>query len=54
MDYKRCLEVQKHYIEPVIGVYTDWNPLNNKSNEFDSDAFDENDPWQFKNIITHK
>lgn len=54
MDYKRCLEIQREYIEPLLGVYTDWNPLKNKANEFGPEAFDESDPWQFKNIITHK
>lgn len=27
MDYKRCLEIQKPYIEPLLGVYANWNPL---------------------------
>ena len=54
MDHERCLEIQRPYLEPVEGHYTDWNPLHNKSNEFDPEAFDETDPWQFKNIIMHK
>ena len=27
MDFRRCLEVQTPYLGPVIGVYTDWTPL---------------------------
>ena len=27
MDFRRCLEVQMPYLGPVIGVYTDWTPL---------------------------
>lgn len=54
MDYKRCLEIQREYIEPLVGVYTDWNPLKNQANEFSADAFDLEDAWQFKNILTHK
>ena len=27
MDFSRCLEVQTPYLGPVVGVYTDWTPL---------------------------
>ena len=27
MDFRRCLEVQRPYLGPVIGHYTDWTPL---------------------------
>ena len=27
MDFRRCLEVQRPYLGPVIGFYTDWTPL---------------------------
>jgi homospermidine synthase len=27
MDFRRCLEIQRPYLGPLIGVYTDWNPL---------------------------
>ena len=27
MDFRRCLEVQTPYLGPVVGVYTDWTPL---------------------------
>ena len=27
MDFRRCLEIQRPYLGPVIGTYTDWTPL---------------------------
>lgn len=54
IDYKRCLQVQRYYIEPMHEKYSDWNPLKNKSHEFQKDAYDDSDPWQFKNLIIHK
>ena len=27
IDFRRCLEVQTPYLGPVVGVYTDWTPL---------------------------
>lgn len=50
IDYKRCLEIQRPYLGPVIGVYTDWTPLDNRPGFFPEDI-DESDPWQFRNIL---
>jgi homospermidine synthase len=50
MDYRRCLEVQMPYLGPVIGVYTDWTPLDNRPGFFPEDL-DESDAWQFKNVL---
>ncbi len=50
MDYARCLEVQMPYLGPVIGVYTDWTPLDNRPGFFAEDL-DESDAWQFKNVL---
>ncbi len=50
MDYKRCLEVQMPYLGPVIGTYTDWNPLKDRPGFFPEDI-DAKDPWQFRNIL---
>jgi homospermidine synthase len=50
MDYKRCLEVQKPYLGPVEGHYTDWTPLDGRPGLFNEDL-DESDPWQFRNIL---
>ena len=27
MDFRRCLEIQRPYLGPVFGAYTDWTPL---------------------------
>jgi homospermidine synthase len=50
MDYQRCLEIQMPYLGPVIGVYTDWTPLEGRPGFFPEDL-DMSDPWQFKNIL---
>ena len=50
MDYKRCLEIQRPYLGPVVGVYTDWTPLKNRPGFFPEDI-DESDAWQFRNIL---
>jgi homospermidine synthase len=50
MDFRRCLEIQRPYLGPVTGQYTDWTPLENRGELFPEDL-DRDDPWQFKNII---
>ena len=50
MDFRRCLEVQRPYLGPVVGVYTDWTPLTNRPGLFKEDI-DESDPWQFRNVL---
>lgn len=50
MDYKRCLELQRPYLGPVEGHYTDWNPLKCRFQLYPDDT-DPSDPWQFKNIL---
>jgi homospermidine synthase len=50
MDYRRCLEIQRPYLGPVIGVYTDWHPLKNRLNLFPEEV-DRREPWAFKNVI---
>ncbi|PLP57024.1 homospermidine synthase [Mesorhizobium loti] len=50
MDFDRCLEVQKAYLGPVKGYYTDWTPLDGRPGLFKEDI-DEKDPWQFRNIL---
>jgi homospermidine synthase len=52
MDFARCLEIQRPYLGPVVGVYTDWTPLVGRSTLFPEDV-DWDDPWQFKNIYVH-
>ncbi|MBL8571243.1 MAG: homospermidine synthase [Phreatobacter sp.] len=50
MDFRRCLDVQRPYLGPVIGTYTDWTPLDNRPGFFPEDI-DASDPWQFRNIL---
>lgn len=50
MDFRRCLEVQRPYLGPVKGYYTDWTPLNDRPGLFAEDI-DMSDPWQFRNIL---
>ncbi len=50
MDFDRCLEVQKPYLGPLTGIYTDWTPLTGRHGLFPEDI-DREDPWQFRNIL---
>jgi homospermidine synthase len=51
-DFERCLEVQRPYLGPVVGVYTDWTPLaHRQGGGLFPDEIDAEDPWQFSNVI---
>jgi len=50
MDYARCLEIQTPYLGPVVGVYTDWTPLDHRGVLF-PEKLDRKDPWQFSNVL---
>ncbi|HUZ31288.1 MAG TPA: saccharopine dehydrogenase C-terminal domain-containing protein [Xanthobacteraceae bacterium] len=50
MDFKRCLEVQRPYLGPVIGRYTEWTPVKGRNGLF-PEAIDRDDPWQFSNVL---
>ena len=50
MDFHRCLEVQRPYLGPVVGVYTDWTPIADRPGLFKEDL-DKRDPWQFSNVL---
>jgi homospermidine synthase len=52
IDFRRCLEVQRPYLGPVEGHFTDWTPLSARSPLFPDDI-DESDPWQFRNVLVH-
>ncbi len=49
MDFARNLEICLPYLGPVVGAYTDWNPLHERGQLFAEDL-DQDDPWQFKNV----
>jgi homospermidine synthase len=50
IDFRRCLEVQRPYLGPVVGVYTEWTPLTGRPGFFPEDI-DPSDPWQFRNVL---
>ena len=50
MDFHRCLEIQRPYLGPVKGFYTDWTPLSDRPGLFPEDI-DTSDPWQFRNVL---
>jgi homospermidine synthase len=50
MDSFRCLEIQRPYLGPVIGTYTDWTPLKDRPGLF-PENIDLSDPWQFRNVL---
>ena len=52
MDFRRCLEIQRPYLGQVVGHYTDWTPLANRSALF-PENIDHSDPWQFMNVLVH-
>jgi homospermidine synthase len=53
MDHVRCLEIQRPYLGPVNGYYTEWTPLTDRPGLFDEDV-DPDDPWQFRNVLVHE
>jgi len=50
VDFRRCLEIQRPYLGPVKGYYTDWTPLSDRPGLFPDDI-DRDDPWQFRNVL---
>lgn len=50
IDFNRCLEVQRPYLGPVKGYYTEWTPLVDRPGLFPEDL-DTEDAWQFKNVL---
>jgi homospermidine synthase len=49
VDYQEVLELQHPYLGPVVGVYSQWTPLDDRARLFAEDI-DTDDPWQFKNF----
>lgn len=52
MDFRRCLEIQRPYLGPVIGVRTGWHPLMERGALF-PERLDHGDPWQFSNVLVN-
>ncbi len=49
LDHTRILELAGPYLGEMVGVYSDWTPLQGREALFSEDL-DRSDPWQFKNI----
>jgi homospermidine synthase len=49
LNHARIMEVARPYLGEVVGVYSDWNPLEGRGVLF-PEAVDQDDPWQFKNF----
>jgi len=49
LPYDEMLRMVGPYLGKVVGVYSDWTPLTDRSELFDEDV-DRSDPWQFKNF----
>jgi homospermidine synthase len=49
MDHARVLEITRPYLGEVVGVYSDWTPLQERGRLF-AEAVDRECPWQFKNF----
>ena len=50
MDDAEVMEVALRYLGDMVGVYSDWTPLQHRGGLF-PETLDEEDPWQFKNIL---
>jgi len=49
MPYDQILAWCRPYLGDVVGVFSDWTPLDGRSRLFDEDV-DAGDPWQFRNF----
>ncbi len=50
MDFREVMEVALPYLGDMVGVYSDWTPLENRNTLF-PEAVDPEDPWQFLNVL---
>ena len=49
IDHDRIIEIARPYLGELVGVYSDWTPLDDRARLFPEDL-DRADPWQFKNF----
>jgi homospermidine synthase len=49
IDHERVLEITKPYLGEVVGVYSDWTPLQDRGRLF-PEVLDEAEPWAFGNF----
>lgn len=50
IPHDEILSLMMPYISPVVGVFTEWTPLNGRGILFPMEDIDNSDPWQFKNM----
>ncbi len=50
LPFEEILAIAGPYWEPMVGQYTDWNPLHNRGVLFDEPDLCREDPFQFSNI----
>ena len=49
MDFREVLDVARPYLGEMVGVFSEWTPLDGRGQLFPEDI-DADDPWQFKNV----
>ena len=49
IDHSRVLEIARPYLGELVGVFSDWTPLEGRGGLF-SERLDESCPWQFGNF----
>ncbi|MEI6732771.1 MAG: saccharopine dehydrogenase C-terminal domain-containing protein [Comamonadaceae bacterium] len=49
LPFEQLIALCQPYLGEVVGVYTDWTPLDGRSSLFPEDV-DDTDPWQFGNF----
>ncbi len=49
LDFEECLAIARPYLGRLVGVFTDWTPLQGRGELFD-EALDPGQPWQLRNV----
>jgi homospermidine synthase len=49
VDHQVLMDVARPYLGDILGVYTDWTPIQGRGELF-PEEFDAEDPWQFENF----
>jgi homospermidine synthase len=50
MDHDRVMRIAEPYLGTMVGVWSEWTPLQGRERFFAEDV-DRDDPWQFKNVL---
>ena len=49
-QWRRLLDMVVPYVAPLVGAWTDWDPLQGRGTLFPEPGLDTSDPWQFANV----